>query len=591
MTKRKHTLWFGLLRALKFVPLRRRVTIVLGLLLSSIFELIGLSMLVPLMASFVSTGATGSTKGQFLRGLFEQFGISASFQVLLLVVVGGLVMKSVTRMAVMTYLARVMSDITRDVRLLLVRNLLNARWSYFVRQPLGRLTNLMGPEANAMGETFFIAATFLSALLEIAVYMAIAFLISRELAVICLVLGLIMFISFGQLVTRTRRAAAQHAQQLNSLAANFSDAIIGIRPIKAMGRQARFAALFETDTRETSRTMRGKVISSQFSRELQEPLIMLGLLGGLYLSTQVWQVHFEHLLLMGLLLAKTIDLFSRTQRIYHSMVMSEAQYHAIADALTETVAAREELTGTAEPLLERQIRITHVSFAYDQHQVLKGISLTIPVGAIVALTGPSGAGKSTLVDLILGFHQPASGSIHLDDTPLEEVDLIKWRSQIGYVPQELTLFHDTVYNNITLGDPAFGEEDVRQALAAADALSFVETLQSGIHQVVGERGLLLSGGQRQRIAIARALIHRPRILVLDEATTSLDPATERTICENIQKLARERQLTVLTISHQATWHSMADIVATMREGRFLALSSADAKPAGSHTGEPAAWRS
>jgi ATP-binding cassette subfamily C protein len=288
-------------------------------------------------------------------------------------------------------------------------------------------------------------------------------------------------------------------------------------------------------------------------------------------------MHFEHLVLLGLLLAKTVDLFSRTQRIYHSMIMSEAQYHAVAKALTDTAAAREVLTGTAEPKLTRVIELANVSFAYGKRPVLKGISLSIPVGKILALTGPSGSGKSTLVDLILGLQQPASGRITLDDTPLDKIDLIKWRTQIGYVPQELTLFHDTVFNNVTLGDPAFSEEDAREALRAADALSFVEALQGGLHQIVGERGLAVSGGQRQRIAIARALVHRPRLLILDEATTSLDPATEQTICENIRKLARERQLTVLTISHQPTWHGMADIVATIREGRIVALSSPEAE--------------
>jgi ATP-binding cassette subfamily C protein len=571
---KKDSLWFGILRVLKFVPVRRRVIIVVGLFVSSLFGLIGLSMLIPVVTTIAGTQ---TTRGQLLQGLFHHLGLNMSLTTLLITFVGGLAMKSLTTMAVSTYLARVMSDITRDVRVMLVRNLLNARWNYFVRQPLGRLTNLMGAEANAMGETFYLAAAFLSSILEILVYLTVALLVSRELAIICAVIGLIMFVSFGRLVRRTRNAARRHAAQLNRLAANFSDAIMGIRPIKAMGRQARFASLFEADSREASRTMRGRVISSQFARELQEPMIMLAIIGGLYVATQVWQMHFEHLILLGLLLAKTVDLFSRTQRTYHSMIMSEAQYHAVAKALVDTAEAREVLTGTAEPTLTRAIELANVSFAYGKRPVLKGISLTVPVGKIMALTGPSGSGKSTLVDLILGLQQPASGRITLDETPLDKVDLIKWRTQIGYVPQDLTLFHDTVFNNVTLGDPAFSEDDAREALRAADALSFVEALQGGLHQVVGERGLAVSGGQRQRIAIARALVHRPRLLILDEATTSLDPATERTICENIQKLARERQLTVLTISHQATWHGMADIVATIREGRIVALSSPEAE--------------
>src|SRR5690606_21587447 len=152
-----------------------------------------------------------------------------------------------------------------------------------------------------------------------------------------------------------------------------------------------------------------------------------------------------------------------------------------------------------------------------------------PKGKLTTLIGPSGAGKTTLSDVLLGLVRPRSGQILVDGVPLEELNLEQWRELVGYVPQELFLFHDTVMNNVTLGDPHITPEEVREALEAAGAWSFVEQLPQGMDTVVGERGTLLSGGQRQRISIARALVRKPKLLLLDEVTSALDPATEAEI--------------------------------------------------------------
>src|SRR5690606_22915813 len=186
---------------------------------------------------------------------------------------------------------------------------------------------------------------------------------------------------------------------------------------------------------------------------------------------------------------------------------------------------------------------------------VRDVNLEIPAGEITVLQGPSGAGKTTIIDLLVGLYRPDSGRILVDGVPLSELDLTQWRRMIGYVPQELSLFHDSVLENVTLGDEHLTEADARAALREAGALEFVDSLPEGIHTTVGEHGARLSGGQRQRIALARALVVLPRLLIVDDVTSALEPDTEREICRNIAGLSN--RYTIVAITHRPIWAQVA----------------------------------
>lgn len=558
-------------RVLGFVPWPRRLLVVGGLVLSSFVELLGLTMVVPLLSLAARPDYMKAGFGQFIGDQLGAIGLPSTLEWLLVFFLVLITVKAVLTVAVMKYVADVVSAVSQNVRLHLARNLVHVKWSYFVRQPVGRLTNIMGHEANALGETFYMTANFLAAALHIAAYIAIAALLSWELALVCLGVGCAMFAWFGRLVTGTRAAARRNADQVNSLAANFGDTITSIRPIKAMGRQARFAQLFEADTERAGRTMRAKVVSMEFASEIQEPVIALGLAAGFYVAISVWTMPFDQMVLLGFVLARSIHAVYGLQRAWHRVIVTENNFRQILQAIEETEAEREDLSGTEPPSLEREIALEGVSYSYGAVPALADVSLTLRAGEILALVGPSGSGKSTLTDIVLGLLRPDGGEVYVDGVPLGRLDMLKWRGMIGYVPQDLTLFHDSVLRNVTLGEPRFTEEDARQALADAGALEFVDRLVGGVHYDVGERGLGLSGGQRQRVSIARALVHRPRLLILDEATTALDPETERAICENIRALARARNLTILAISHQPRWAEMADRTIRLEHGRIVSV--------------------
>jgi ATP-binding cassette subfamily C protein len=207
-----------------------------------------------------------------------------------------------------------------------------------------------------------------------------------------------------------------------------------------------------------------------------------------------------------------------------------------------------------------------VSFSYGDKKVLQDVSLTIPTRSLTTIIGTSGAGKTTLLDLIIGLYKPDTGAVYLDNIPLTHIDLTQWRRQLGYVPQEQLLLHDSILTNVTLGDPQLTAADAEHALKEANAWEFVSALPDGMHSNVGERGTKLSGGQRQRIMIARALAHRPSVLILDEPTSALDPASEALISETLRRLCAD--YTILAISHQPALAKSADVVYRLQHGQL-----------------------
>jgi ATP-binding cassette subfamily C protein len=570
---RKGIFW-SVVQPLMIVRPYQRAIVIVGQFASSVAEMVGLAMIVPLLSAISFGPESGAHMSEMRTMIIHSFdsilgslGLKPDIGTLTILIVGLMTLKSGITVAVMRYIGDLMADITASVRVAIVRNLLDARWAYFSALPLGRLVNATGPECAAVGESFLLAATILSTCLQILGYTAICLLISWELSILMIVIALFMFGTFGQLVKLRRRAHKLHARQSRQMAANLADAVLGMKPIKAMGLEATFASLFERDAHQLRSTMRTKVLTSEFASELQEPILAGLLCIGLYFATSQLHLKLHQELVLGLLLIRTIAAFAVIQRTLHRLTAGEEIYRALSVLLAGSIKAREVRTGTLQPSLDTSIELRNLRFAYGRDRViLNAANWTLPAGQVVALIGPSGAGKSTIVDLITGLRVPAYGQVLVDGSDLQLLDLMAWRNMIGYVPQEVALRDGSIFENVTLGESGFTEADVEAALHSAGAMPFVERNPERLHYTVGERGHRLSGGQRQRIAIARALLRRPRLLILDEATTGLDIETEEAICKVVMEIARSTNVTVLAISHHAIWAEIADLVFTVGNG-------------------------
>jgi ABC-type multidrug transport system fused ATPase/permease subunit len=208
-----------------------------------------------------------------------------------------------------------------------------------------------------------------------------------------------------------------------------------------------------------------------------------------------------------------------------------------------------------------------LSYGPEAPDALAGIDLEVPAGSRIALVGPSGSGKTSLVALLARLYDPTAGTVRIDGADLRDVDIPSLRHQIAYVSDESFLFSDTIANNISYARADASREEIERAAGLAQAAEFIEALPDGYDTVVGERGLTLSGGQRQRVAIARALLADPRILILDDATSSLDATTERRIRAGLAEAMADR--TTFVIGHRLSTISLADEVVLMDEGRIV----------------------
>lgn len=542
-----------------------RTLFLVGLLiLSGLAEGIGLVTLLPLLQLSQTAGEPTNGITRSVAAALHSVGLAPTLPVLLSVIVVGMLLKAGFLWIAAQQVGFTVAQVATDLRLALLRSLMQARWSYFADQPVGHLANAIGVEALRASQTYRSSVAVLSGSIQALMYFFVALLVSWRVALLSVVAGGLVIVALSTFIAMSRTAGRQQTELTRSLVGRLVDALRGIKPIKAMARERHLWPLLEAETRGLNEAQRRQVLAGETLRLFQEPLMVLMIAGGLYVVLTLGNESLSSVLVMAFLFYRLIGRIHLVQQDYQTTAVGESAFDALRDSVLQAEAEQESSEGTTTPVLKRRIRLRDVSFAYEDKWVLKDVSLDIPVGSFVSIVGPSGAGKTTIVDLIMALHRPQDGEIFLDDVPLQAVDLRKWRALVGYVPQEMFLFHDTVMKNITLGDDTISRAAAEEALRMAGAWDFVRQLPAGLDTLIGEYGSKLSGGQRQRIAIARALVTRPQLLVLDEVTTSLDPATEAAICESLSGL--RGRVTVVSISHQPAMMEVADIVYRLSDG-------------------------
>jgi ATP-binding cassette subfamily C protein len=544
-----------------------RRTMIIGTLLviAGVAEGFGVASFLPLLSLF-GEGSTGDTSiAKAIDSVVGTVGLEPTLLVLLILIATGIILKSLLTLLAMSQLGFATALIAAELRTALLDALLKARWSFFVNEPIGIFANAFGVEANkAAGLVGFLARMF-AQFVQILVYLTLALLMSWQVTVASILAGAIIFISLDRLVGMSRRASREGLISLRKLLSRLTDSLQGIKPLRAMALEDRVAPLLANDIERYSKSNMDSVLAKEAMVNIQEPLLVVIMCAGLYFVLTFTSISFDIVLIMGLLFYRTAGRIAELQRSYQSITASREFYVALWEKINIAQAAKEPHTGRSAPVLASEIRLEAVDFSYDAEKILDDVSLEIRSGSITAIVGSSGVGKTTVADLVLGFIAPDKGLITVDSVGLEEIDMKSWRSEIGYVPQELFLFHESILDNVSLGHPSITEKDVTSALHAAGAKDFIAALPDGLHTMVGERGSRLSGGQRQRVAIARALVRKPKLLVLDEPTTALDSKTEREICETLAALRGE--ITVLAISHQQAIAEIADVVYHIDGGR------------------------
>jgi ATP-binding cassette, subfamily B, bacterial len=397
-----------------------------------------------------------------------------------------------------------------------------------------------------------------------------------QLAVVSVLVGPPLFLAIRHLSGRIHGHAAAHREAESDLYARAGRTIGAVKLVQAYGGEQAAVDEFRLGS-ERSLALSLRLYSSESVFGLVvESLLALGTAGLVWLGARHVLDGSLTIGALTIFLSYLRDMYQPIQAISHNLAelaASRAGLDRVFHVLDQEPDIRDVAGAQPLPAARGEIALEDVSFSYEDKVVLDGVSLRIAPGERVALVGRTGAGKSTMAGLILRFFDPQRGRVTIDGQDLREVTLRSVRQQVTLMLQEPILFHSTVAENVAFGAPGASRAEVEAAARQAEADGFIRELPQGYDTVLGEDGLTLSGGQRQRLALARALLRRTPIVLLDEPTSSLDLATEDQVWKNVEALLKGR--TALVIAHRLSTARMADRIVVLDGGRVVEVGSHD----------------
>jgi len=477
-------------------------------------------------------------------------------------------------------MADVGQRVVRDLRNSLHEHMVRQSAAFFARrttgQLLSRLTNDVAQVQHVVAET---VGDLLQEGLSVVFYAGLLFYYDAKLALVCLTGAPIIVYPLAKLGRRLRGTTRRSQEALEHLSHVAGESFTGHRIVKAFGAEGREAEKFGEASQQLYRTNIRVTRVVALLPPVMELLGAFAIAGALVYGSQqiaagrLTAGEFFGFVATLFLMYGPIKKLSRVNANIQQAIAAAERIFEVLDRHTEVVERAGAVTLAP---FRRMIEFRDVAFAYDDVQaraILRGVTFTVQAGQVVALVGRSGAGKTTLVNLIPRFYDVTGGAILIDGVDIRDVTLASLRAQIGIVTQETILFDDTVAANIAYGRPSATREEIEQAARAAHAHEFITALARGYESTIGERGQRLSGGQRQRLAIARALLKDSPLLVLDEATSSLDTESERAVKENIDRLLDGR--TSFVIAHRLSTVRDADLILVLEKGRLVEQGSHD----------------
>tara|TARA_B110000116_G_scaffold216589_1_gene193566 strand:+ start:263 stop:2077 length:1815 start_codon:yes stop_codon:yes gene_type:complete len=475
-------------------------------------------------------------------------------------------------------LSYVQTKMIVDIRNKLFNHISSLPLSFFHKNKTGELTSITINDVTNMRTTFTQSIqNLINQPLSLIVMLVMLFIINTKLSLLMLIAAPVSFTIIIILVNSIKRKATRSSIQIAGLTTILQEMLSGIRIVKSFISEKKESLKFKKSNNRFFKL----IMQQERLRFLNAPINeMIGVILG---ATLLW--------IGGLAVLQTepgsqsleAEKFVRFIIFLFAMLQPARKLTGVASIMQQGIASAERVFSILDVKLDNEksnnlteikkfnssIEFQDVSFTYESSNkpAIDNISFNIKKGDYVALIGESGAGKSTTIDLLMRFYNPQKGTIKIDGANLKTISKNSLRAHIGIVPQEIILFNDTVKNNISYGFDKPNIADVKKAATAANAIDFINDLPNGFDTIIGERGSKLSGGQKQRLSIARAIFKNPKILILDEATSSLDSESEQKVKNAIDNLVKDR--TVIVIAHRLSTIINSDKILVFENGTII----------------------
>lgn len=560
-------------------------------ILSAVFNVFSFSLLIPILKILFEPSAIGQysfipwnevsgfadiTNNAYwlVSNYILQFGQSRVLFALCLVFCGLTLIKTSCYFGSSAVMVPIRTGIVKDMRMEIYNKILSLPIGFFSQERKGDIIARMSGDVQEVETSI---TSVLDMLIKnpilIVIYLAVLFMMSWELTLFTIVFAPLMLFTMSAIGRKLKAHSLQAQRYWSDTMSQVEETLGGLRIIKAFLAEKKMAGRFENVT-EAMRSKSSKVSIRQASAHPVSEL-----LGSIMIAIVLW---FGGTLILGDHSSIDAPAFLSYMTILYSIIqpvkdLSKAAYAiprglASMERIDKILSAENPIKEEKHPLelksFEKSIEFKDVSFKYPKsRQILDHVNLEIPKGKTIAIVGASGAGKSTLVDLIPRFYDVCEGSIEIDGKDIRKLSTRELRSLMGNVNQEPILFNDTIFNNIAFGVENATMEDVVRAAKIANAHDFIMEKEKGYEENIGDRGSKLSGGQRQRISIARAILKNPPILILDEATASLDTESEKIVQEALDRLMSNR--TTIAIAHRLSTIKNSDEIIVMDEGHIV----------------------
>jgi ABC-type multidrug transport system fused ATPase/permease subunit len=551
--------------------------------LAAFTEAFGITLILPLIeAAEAGDGGLdgGSSAVKIIYSILSFLGIEGSVVGILIFIGVVFIGKGFLKFVEGGYTSYLRAQLMEEIKAKMFLAYQVMDYSYYAHNNTGHFINVINGQVNNFIRSFDTFTRFLTMIIITVSYLTIAFFLAWNFALMAVAVGFLLLFLFKYLNSYVQELSRKTASEESELNKFLVQTIQSFKYLASTNQLMHLRSGVMASIKKLAGYMYHQGAASAFTAAIREPVSVIFLLVVIIIQVSVFDSPIAPIFVALLLFHRGMQHMIGIQDDWQRTMEKIGSLEMVVEEFDILENNKEKSGKIILPPLSDSIVLENVYFKYDNKEdnVLRDVNVEIPVNHMIAFVGDSGAGKSTLIDLLTLLLKPQRGKIYIDGVVASELDLGSWRSQIGYVSQETVVFDDTIANNICLWKGDFNtDKNVKQKVMEASKRAyiddFIHNLPDGYNTRVGDRGIRLSGGQRQRLFIARELYKNPNLLILDEATSSLDTESERYIQKSIDSL--KGSITVVIIAHRLSTIKNADLIYVIDDGKIIEQGTYD----------------